>query len=105
MRSGRLKAVITSYKYEGKTGWAWILGRILVGYLESNAHIFSRYDLIIPMPTFVGPGGRSWDHIATIIERAVIEGPLWPFRPQCDVQDQRQPYDGRPHLLAAREDG
>jgi len=80
MRSGQLKATISAYKYNDKKGWAWIYGRILVGYLELGAEIFSRYDMIIPMPTFVGVGGRSWDHIGTIVDRAAMEGPDWPFR-------------------------
>lgn len=82
MRSGRLKNTISAYKYDDVKGWAWIFGRILVGYLERNAETFDMFDLIIPMPTYVGPeeGARSWDHIGTIIERAEIEGPQWRFR-------------------------
>src|ERR1700722_337899 len=80
MRSGQLKDVISSYKYDDVKGWAWILGRILVGYLEVNVEVFETYDLIIPMATYVGDGGRSWDHVDLIIERAEIEGPQWPFR-------------------------
>ena len=80
MRSGPLKQAISLYKYENKTGWAWIFGRILVGYLESMPDTFRQFGLIIPMPTYVGPGGRDWDHIGTIIERAAIEGPSWPLR-------------------------
>lgn len=80
MRSGALKGAISAYKYNDVKGWAWIFGRILVGYLERNEKIFGTWDMIIPMPTFVGDGGRSWDHIGTIMKRAEIEGPDWPFR-------------------------
>jgi predicted amidophosphoribosyltransferase len=80
MRSGPLSNAISVYKYDGVKGWAWIFGRILVGYLESDADSFDQFDVIIPMPTYVGAGGRPWDHVATIIERAEIEGPRWPFR-------------------------
>jgi predicted amidophosphoribosyltransferase len=79
MRSGRLKSVISAYKYDNVKGWAWILGRILVGYLQANAEVLRTYDLIVPMPTYVGEGGRGWDHVGLIIERAEIEGPEWPF--------------------------
>jgi predicted amidophosphoribosyltransferase len=79
MRSGRLKSVISEYKYDGVKGWAWILGRILVGYLETNARVFGTYELIVGMPTYVGRGARSWDHVGLILERAEIEGPEWPF--------------------------
>lgn len=82
MRSGSLKNTITAYKYDNVKGWAWIFGRILVGYLERKDQTFEEFDVIIPMPTYVGPEpeARSWDHVATIIERAEIEGPHWPFR-------------------------
>ena len=80
MRSGHLKSVISAYKYNDVKGWSWIFGRILVGYLERHIDAFDTFDVIIPTPTFIGPGGRSWDHVGTIIERAEVEGPLWPFR-------------------------
>jgi predicted amidophosphoribosyltransferase len=74
------ESAISAYKYDRKLGWSWIFGRILAGYLERSEDIFSGYDLIMPMPTFIGPGGRSWDHIGTIIDRAELEAPRWPFR-------------------------
>lgn len=73
MRTGALSQAIDRYKVDGKTGWGWIFGRVLVGYLNANRDIFDRYDLIIPTPTYVGTGGRSFDHIAYIVERAMIE--------------------------------
>jgi hypothetical protein len=65
-----------------RQGLVWIFERFLVGYLERNTDVFEMFDVIIPMPTYVGPeaGARSWDHIATIVERAEVEGPQWPFR-------------------------
>jgi hypothetical protein len=32
------------------------------------------------MPTYVGVGGRAFDHVGLIVERAEQEGPGWPFR-------------------------
>lgn len=80
MRTGALSRAIDRYKVDGKTGWAWIFGRVLVGYLDANREIFSRYDLIIPSPTYVGQDGRSFDHIGLIVERAKLEDDdTWPF--------------------------
>jgi predicted amidophosphoribosyltransferase len=78
MRSGRLKEVIERYKYGDHKGWAGLFGRVLVGYLEESTRA-EDWDLIIPMPTYVGEGGRGWDHIDLIIEHAAIEGPDLPF--------------------------
>lgn len=81
MRSGSLEGAISAYKYPPHIkGWAWIFGRIIVGYLESHRAEFERFGAIIPMPTFVGEGGREWDHVAKIVERAAVEGPDWPFK-------------------------
>lgn len=77
-RTGPLKAAISRYKYEDKYGWARIFGRVLVGYLNANDD-FDQFGLIIPSPTYVGAGGRSWDHTELVIERAAVEGPQWPF--------------------------
>lgn len=78
IRSGRLEQVIDRYKVGNHKGWAGIFGRILVAYLEE--HTLPEVDLIIPMPTYVGPGGREWDHIDLIVEKAAIEAPELPFR-------------------------
>ena len=81
MRSGALKTALDRYKYERRTGWAGIFGRVLVGYLDEHAQLFEPFDLIVPSPTFVGPGShRDWDHIRLILDRADVEaGGRWPF--------------------------
>jgi predicted amidophosphoribosyltransferase len=80
-RTGALKRAISAYKYDGKWGWAYIFGRVLVGYLATMPkNPRDEYGVIIPMPTYVGPGGRNRDHIADILKRAQIEDPAWPFR-------------------------
>ena len=71
MRSGTLQDVIGRYKYDGLKGWAWIFARVLVGYLEYEL-LLEDWDLIIPMPTFVGEGGRDWDHIDLVLELALV---------------------------------
>jgi predicted amidophosphoribosyltransferase len=57
MRSGKLREIISRYKYDNRKGWAGIFGRLLVGYLEEE--FLSEWDLIIPMPTYIGEGGRQ----------------------------------------------
>jgi predicted amidophosphoribosyltransferase len=80
MRTGPLKRAIDAYKYHGKWGWARIFGRVLVGYLQDQEEVFGDYDLIIPMPTYVGKGGRDRDHNAEVIEWAIVEDDSWPVR-------------------------
>jgi predicted amidophosphoribosyltransferase len=78
MRTGRLDSAIKAHKYQGKWGWSWIFCRVLVGYFQSNPEAFREFDMIIPSPTFVAPGG--YDHTGQIIEQAALEDPSWPFR-------------------------
>src|SRR4051812_43286860 len=58
----------SAYKYEEVEGWAWIFARILVGYLEHNKDIFELFDLIVPMPTYIGSeeDARLGPHRATV---------------------------------------
>jgi predicted amidophosphoribosyltransferase len=55
--SGPLKTKIHSYKYQGKTGWALIFARLLVGWLEANASS-NPPDLIVANPTYADPAQR-----------------------------------------------
>ena len=71
---------VVRLKYDEERGWAPILGRILVGFLEEHRADFEDYDLITPSANYVGPGAkRSWDHLRLILEAAQVEGPAWPF--------------------------
>lgn len=80
MRSGTLDRVIKRYKYEDKPAWANIFGRILTGFLDANASIFDVFDLIVSAPTYVGPGGRDFDHTREVIRAADgVSGGRWPF--------------------------
>lgn len=81
MRTGQMRDAISRYKYDGKWGWAAIFGRILVGFLAEHRARFSGYDLIIPSPSYTGPGAaRAFDHTRKIIEAAAVEEPIaWPF--------------------------
>ena len=67
--SGALLDKIHSYKYEGKTGWSLIFGRLLVGWLEAHASE-DPPDLIVANPTYMGPGQPGLGHIETIIRSA-----------------------------------
>jgi predicted amidophosphoribosyltransferase len=73
MRTGALRRAIDRYKVDGKVAWARIFGRVLLGYLDAHPKTFGRYDLIVPSPTFVGEGGRAFDHTGEVIEWAQVE--------------------------------
>lgn len=83
--SGALRDRIHRYKYDGKTGWSLIFGRLVVGWLEAHA-ADDPPDLIVANPTFIGPGGPDFGHTERIIESAAIEdaGKRWAF----DVENE-----------------
>lgn len=70
--SGELRSKIRRYKYESKTGWALIFGRLLVGWLEAHVGNGSP-DLIVANPAYLEPGGNGIGHIETIIRSAAVE--------------------------------
>jgi predicted amidophosphoribosyltransferase len=72
MRTGPLRRAIDRYKVEEKRAWAAIFARVLLGYLDAHRAVFRRYDLIIPSPTWVGEGGRKFDHTGLVIEKAIL---------------------------------
>lgn len=66
-----LQSTIYRYKYQAKTGWSLIFGRLLVGWLNAHA-AGDPPNLIIANPTYVGPGLPSPGHIEAIIRSAAI---------------------------------
>jgi predicted amidophosphoribosyltransferase len=69
-----LRTVNLRYKNDGKTGWARILARIVVGYLDEHVE-FGEVDLILPNPSH----GADRQHNERIINAARDEDPFWPF--------------------------
>jgi predicted amidophosphoribosyltransferase len=78
--SGELRAKIHRYKYEGKTGWSLVFGRLLLGWLEAHAAEY-RPDLIVANPTYLAPGAAGPGHVEMILRSVAKEDVLgtWPF--------------------------
>ena len=70
--SGALRERIHRYKYDGKTGWSLIFGRLVVGWLEAHA-ADDPPDLIVANPTFLDAGSPRIGHIERIIESAATD--------------------------------
>jgi len=69
--TGYLQQKINSYKYDGKSGWSLIFGRLLAGWLDGHP-TSSPPDLIVANPAYAGPGKEGLGHIETIIRAAAI---------------------------------
>jgi predicted amidophosphoribosyltransferase len=69
-RSGPLEAALNAYKYQGDRSRAPVFGRMLADLIERNPDLVARFDLITASPTFVGEGGRDFDHTRAILLEA-----------------------------------
>lgn len=80
-RTGSIERVLTSFKYaqQPSIGWATILGRLVLGWIEENLNP-GDYDLIVANPTHKG---RPVRHSELILEAAATEDVLgrWSIYP------------------------
>jgi len=79
-----LQVVLHRYKVEARREWADVLARLLLGYLGERHRALGACDLIVASPTYLGPGGRRFDHVGLILEHAarLSQAPgarRWPF--------------------------
>ncbi len=90
---GGWRRVIAGYKYRDETGWAPVLGRVLLGYLDEHMPWFDDYDMLVPMPAYTGPAARRhWDQVGVIAAVAArLAGPSWDFSPGLIVKDRETP--------------
>jgi predicted amidophosphoribosyltransferase len=66
-RGGRLQAGLDAYKYRGARRWGARFGALAAGFLAERPALLDGFDLVTASPTFVGEGGRSFDHTRTIL--------------------------------------
>lgn len=91
--AGRWRRVIAGYKYRAETGWAPVLARILVGFLDEHMPWFDDFDALLPMPAYTGPGARRpSDPTAELVAAAArLAGPRWDFGFGLVVKDGPTP--------------
>jgi predicted amidophosphoribosyltransferase len=74
IRAGVLSTVIDRYKVAGRTGWATILGRLLVGFIDEEWLRLPDIDFVVASPTYTGPGARHrFDHTGAVVHAAANE--------------------------------
>jgi predicted amidophosphoribosyltransferase len=80
LHAGPLRTAIVGYKYRDQRWWAEVFGRLLVGYLDEHMPWFDGYDLLMPMPAYLGVGARrGWDPVGRLVGAAeVLAGARWP---------------------------
>ena len=90
---GALRGAIVRYKYRRELWWADVFARMVARYLQEHATWFEDFDLIVPVPSYVGAGGRrTWDpvgRIAVALQRLVNPG--WEVAPGAVVKWSETP--------------
>ena len=69
-RSGLLEEALNAYKYRGDRSRAQVFGTMLAGFLAQRRRLVDGFDLVVASPTFVGAGGRDFDHVRLILTEA-----------------------------------
>lgn len=77
LKRGTLEDVLLRFKEAW--GWAPVLARILVGWLNEHRDALPEYGLITGMPHAAGEHGRDYTPIQMILRLAHDEDPTYPF--------------------------
>jgi predicted amidophosphoribosyltransferase len=94
-----MRHAVLRYKYGHEVWWAGVFARLFANYLETHNTWFEDFDLLVPMPCYLGPSARrGWDPIGEIAAelRPLVE-PLWEVA--CGVVSKRREtprMQGRP---------
>jgi predicted amidophosphoribosyltransferase len=86
-----LAETIRGYKYDGDGGWAYIFGRLILGWLNRNAAIARSYTHILANPSH--QHRKPYRHIERILSVAVIEDlqRRWPIYPNALIKPEETP--------------
>lgn len=76
---GPLRSVLVEHKYGPDGRWAPVLGRLVVGWLDRHATWVEDLDLLVPVPSWTGPGARRRRDPVGEVAAAVagLAGPRW----------------------------
>jgi predicted amidophosphoribosyltransferase len=73
-RTATLAAALDAYKYRGEARWSARFGRLIARRLGERGLIDS-FDLVVASPTYVGEGGRRFDHTRALLREAAAHTP------------------------------
>lgn len=84
--SDPLREKVRQFKYDGKYGWGSIFGRLILGWLDRNAHSASSYTHILANPSYLDR--KPYRHIELMLRSASIEDIYhrWPIFPYALIK-------------------
>ncbi len=94
---GAFRRAIVSYKYGYDLRWAPAFGRLLHGFLQRHATWFVQYDVICPVPSFIGQGAhRPCGHTELVCaEVSRLAGVQWPVESLVTKVAETEPMSAK----------
>jgi predicted amidophosphoribosyltransferase len=88
-----LRRLISRYKYGGAMQLAVTLAGVLVDFLDQHQLWFEEFDLLVGVPSYVGPGARrDWDPVGGILAQLAEQaGSSWPVVPGAVMKTAETP--------------
>jgi predicted amidophosphoribosyltransferase len=89
--SSPLAERVREYKYEGVSGWGYIFGRLVLGWLDRNAAVAATYTHIVANPSYINR--QPYRHIELMLRVAATEDihRRWPIYPDALVKPVETP--------------
>jgi predicted amidophosphoribosyltransferase len=70
VHDGALRQAVLRYKYRRELWWAGVFARLFAYHLRRYANWFEEFDLLVPIPSYLGRHARrNWDPIGEIASR------------------------------------
>jgi predicted amidophosphoribosyltransferase len=94
-----MRHAIVRFKYRREQWWADVFARLMAELLTREAPWFEEFDLLVPTPSYLGPGARRrWDPVGEIVARlASLVAPAWEVGAGVVVKRHETPaMQGRP---------
>jgi predicted amidophosphoribosyltransferase len=98
VHDGALRRAILRYKYRREQWWAGVFARLLSEFLAAHATWFEEFELLVPTPSYLGPGARrDWDPVGEIVARLrPLVTPAWPIEARAIAKRaETPPMQGR----------
>lgn len=100
VHSSPLADVLSRFKYDGMFAWSWILGRLVLGWLDRHAWTARGYTLILANPSFISR--QPYQHVEMILDAAATEDVhrRWPIHSRGLVKPVETPRSAGGSLAA-----
>jgi predicted amidophosphoribosyltransferase len=93
VHEGPLRRALVDYKYRGHRWWGAVLARLLADWLRAHETWVEEFDLLVPVPSYLGAGARrGWDPVGELAAGVARTcGAAWDVIPQAIIKTAETP--------------